>query len=152
MATTTEPRIATVSVTVGDQELTFESGKLAKQADGSVLVRAGDTMVLAGTVGLRSWVLGGLLRAPGVGIFEVENALAHVGPGTRSVNACVILFRYLGRIVFPLHLSADESAWSIEGEPQLTIIGQLPELISKERKPACAVMLSEGAGAGPIPR
>ncbi len=47
MATTTEPRTATVSVTVGDQELTFESGKLAKQADGSVVVRAGDTIVLA---------------------------------------------------------------------------------------------------------
>src|SRR5215211_7780444 len=47
MATTTEPRTASVSVTVGDQELTFESGKLAKQADGSVVVRAGETMVLA---------------------------------------------------------------------------------------------------------
>jgi len=51
MATTTEPRVATVSVTVGDQELTFESGKLAKQADGSVVVRAGDTMVLAAATG-----------------------------------------------------------------------------------------------------
>jgi polyribonucleotide nucleotidyltransferase len=47
MATTTEPRVASVSVTVGDQELTFESGKLAKQADGAVVVRAGDTVVLA---------------------------------------------------------------------------------------------------------
>jgi len=47
MATTTEPRVAFVSVTVGDQELTFESGKLAKQADGAVVVRAGETMVLA---------------------------------------------------------------------------------------------------------
>ncbi len=36
-----------VSVTVGDQEITFESGKLAKQADGAVVVRSGDTMVLA---------------------------------------------------------------------------------------------------------
>src|SRR3954447_2937288 len=47
MATTTEPRTATVSVTVGDQELTFETGKLAKQADGAVVVRSGETMVLA---------------------------------------------------------------------------------------------------------
>jgi polyribonucleotide nucleotidyltransferase len=47
MAVTTEPRTAMVSVTVGDQELTFETGKLAKQADGAVLVRAGETMVLA---------------------------------------------------------------------------------------------------------
>ena len=47
MAPTTEPRTASVSVTVGDQELTFESGKLAKQADGAVVVRSGETMVLA---------------------------------------------------------------------------------------------------------
>src|SRR4051812_13981807 len=51
MATTTEPRVATVSVTVGDQELTFESGKIAKQADGAVVVRSGDTMVLAAATG-----------------------------------------------------------------------------------------------------
>src|SRR5437868_7251529 len=44
---TTEARTAMVSVTVGDQELTFETGKLAKQADGAVVVRAGETMVLA---------------------------------------------------------------------------------------------------------
>src|SRR5687767_9630069 len=37
----------TVSVTVGDHEISFETGKLAKQADGAVVVRAGDTMVLA---------------------------------------------------------------------------------------------------------
>src|SRR6187431_1579211 len=47
MATTTEPRVASVSVTIGGQELTFESGKLAKQADGAVVVRSGETMVLA---------------------------------------------------------------------------------------------------------
>src|SRR5215211_844631 len=51
MATTTEPRVATVSVTVGEQELTFETGKLAKQADGAVVVRAGGTMVLAAATG-----------------------------------------------------------------------------------------------------
>jgi polyribonucleotide nucleotidyltransferase len=38
---------STVGVTVGRDEITFETGKLAKQADGAVLVRAGDTMVLA---------------------------------------------------------------------------------------------------------
>src|SRR5206468_48631 len=46
MSTMTE-NLATVSVTVGEQEMTFEAGKLAKQADGSVVVRAGETMVLA---------------------------------------------------------------------------------------------------------
>jgi polyribonucleotide nucleotidyltransferase len=46
MSTMTE-NLAQVSVTVGDQDMTFESGKLAKQADGAVVVRAGETMVLA---------------------------------------------------------------------------------------------------------
>src|SRR3954465_162626 len=36
-----------VSVEIGGTESTFETGKLAKQAGGSVVVRAGDTMVLA---------------------------------------------------------------------------------------------------------
>src|SRR2546423_5229500 len=40
-------RRATVSVSVGEGEITFETGKLAKQADGAVVVRSGDTMVLA---------------------------------------------------------------------------------------------------------
>ena len=44
-------RYATVSVTVGDREISFETGKLAKQADGAVVVRSGETMVLATAVG-----------------------------------------------------------------------------------------------------
>src|SRR5882672_7151894 len=44
-------RLARVSVQIGEQEITFETGKLAKQADGAVVVRAGDTMVLATAVG-----------------------------------------------------------------------------------------------------
>src|SRR5881397_1828577 len=40
-------RLARVSVQVGDQEISFETGKLAKQADGAVVIRSGETMVLA---------------------------------------------------------------------------------------------------------
>jgi polyribonucleotide nucleotidyltransferase len=36
-----------VEETIGGNEISFENGKLAKQADGAVLVRSGDTMVLA---------------------------------------------------------------------------------------------------------
>ena len=46
MSIATERR-AQVSVQVGEQEITFETGKLAKQADGAVVVRSGETMVLA---------------------------------------------------------------------------------------------------------
>jgi polyribonucleotide nucleotidyltransferase len=42
---------ARVAATVGRDEISFETGKLAKQADGAVLVRAGDTMVLATAMG-----------------------------------------------------------------------------------------------------
>ena len=38
---------ASVSVDIGGSEITFETGKLAKQADGAVLVRSGETMILA---------------------------------------------------------------------------------------------------------
>jgi polyribonucleotide nucleotidyltransferase len=40
-------QLASVSADIGGKEITFESGKLAKQADGAVLVRSGETMILA---------------------------------------------------------------------------------------------------------
>src|SRR6516162_3636050 len=36
-----------VAVEIGGKEITFETGKLAKQADGAVVVRSGETVVLA---------------------------------------------------------------------------------------------------------
>jgi polyribonucleotide nucleotidyltransferase len=47
MNTTLVPSVADVRVTVGDAEITMETGRLAKQADGAVVVRSGETMVLA---------------------------------------------------------------------------------------------------------
>src|ERR671935_2798442 len=41
------PQAHRVSVEVGGTEISFETGKLAKQASGAVVVQAGDTMVLA---------------------------------------------------------------------------------------------------------
>src|ERR1700736_815210 len=41
------------SVKVGEQELSVETGRMAKQADGSVLVRVGDTMLLVTAVSAR---------------------------------------------------------------------------------------------------
>src|SRR5215213_8782107 len=38
------------SIKLGDQELTIETGKIAKQADGAVVVRYGDTMILVTAV------------------------------------------------------------------------------------------------------
>ncbi len=44
-------RSATVTVEIGGREIAFETGRLAKQADGAVVVRSGDTMILATAVG-----------------------------------------------------------------------------------------------------
>jgi tetratricopeptide (TPR) repeat protein len=80
-------------------------------------VLLGSSVALASVFLLRRWVLGGFLKAPGTGVFEVENALYPLDAIPRAINACVILFRYVGRTFLPLHLSADESAWSIEVVP-----------------------------------
>src|SRR3954463_16294306 len=42
------------SIKLGDRELTVETGKIAKQADGSVIIRYGDTMVLCAAVGAQT--------------------------------------------------------------------------------------------------
>src|SRR6478672_12780721 len=52
-----EPRKASMylkkSVKIGESELSIETGRLAKQADGSVVVRYGDTMLLVTAVSAR---------------------------------------------------------------------------------------------------
>src|SRR3954447_17172635 len=48
----------TVSAKVGNQDISFDTGRLAKQADGSVVVRTGDSMVLVTAVSQREPKLG----------------------------------------------------------------------------------------------
>ena len=38
------------SIEIGGKEISIETGKLAKQADGAVVLRMGDTMILATVV------------------------------------------------------------------------------------------------------
>ena len=42
------------SIRLGDKELTVETGRVAKQADGSVVIRYGDTMLLVAAVGAQT--------------------------------------------------------------------------------------------------
>src|SRR5919107_3606206 len=42
------------SIKLGDRDLTVETGRVAKQADGSVVIRYGDTMLLVAAVGANS--------------------------------------------------------------------------------------------------
>ncbi|MEO9176986.1 MAG: hypothetical protein ABI317_15850, partial [Gaiellales bacterium] len=51
MSTLTEAGEVTVTIEVGSEEISFSSGLMAKQADGAVVVRSGETMVLATAVG-----------------------------------------------------------------------------------------------------
>ena len=74
---------------------------------------AGAAVVLALDLLYRRWVLGGFLKSESFRIFEVENPLAPLPALARAANAATILFRYVGRLLVPLRLSADESAWSI---------------------------------------
>ena len=40
----------TKTIEIGGKKISIETGKLAKQADGSVVLRMGDTMILATVV------------------------------------------------------------------------------------------------------
>ena len=51
MSTLTQTGEVTVTIEIGGEEISFSSGRLAKQADGAVVVRSGETMVLATAVG-----------------------------------------------------------------------------------------------------
>src|SRR5437763_15846659 len=42
------------SIKLGERELTVETGRVAKQADGSVVIRYGDTMLLVAAVAANS--------------------------------------------------------------------------------------------------
>src|SRR3954449_5925361 len=50
----TQKKYLSESIKVGDQELSVETGKVAKQADGSVVIRYGETMVLVTAVSMRT--------------------------------------------------------------------------------------------------
>src|SRR5205809_1641964 len=50
----TQKKYLSESIKVGDKELIVETGRVAKQADGSVVVRYGDTMILVTAVSGRS--------------------------------------------------------------------------------------------------
>ncbi|HEY6232269.1 MAG TPA: polyribonucleotide nucleotidyltransferase, partial [Pyrinomonadaceae bacterium] len=42
------------SIKLGDKDLTVETGRVAKQADGSVVITYGDTMLLVAAVGAQT--------------------------------------------------------------------------------------------------
>ncbi|PIE64962.1 MAG: polyribonucleotide nucleotidyltransferase [Desulfobacterales bacterium] len=147
--------IYTVEAMIGDKEISLETGKLAKQASGSVTVRCGETVVLVTAVGDRQ-------NKPELGFLpltiEYQEKLASVGripgnyfrreigrPSDHEVLTCRIIDRPL-RPLFPdgycaetqviaSVLSADQ-----ENDPDvLAITGA-----------SCALTLSDIPFAGPV--
>jgi tetratricopeptide (TPR) repeat protein len=98
---------------------------IATRAEGGLAARAraafargwplylGSAAALIGIFALRARVLGGALKNAGTGIYELENPLAPLAALPRVWNAVALLVRYVGRTIFPLELTADESAWSL---------------------------------------
>ncbi len=150
-----EIMIYTVEAMIGDKEISLETGKLAKQASGSVTVRCGETVVLVTAVGDRQ-------NKPELGFLpltiEYQEKLASVGripgnyfrreigrPSDHEVLTCRIIDRPL-RPLFPdgycaetqviaSVLSADQ-----ENDPDvLAITGA-----------SCALTLSDIPFAGPV--
>ncbi|MDY0781607.1 polyribonucleotide nucleotidyltransferase [Tenacibaculum sp. IB213877] len=102
------PQVFTQVIELGDgRTITLETGKLAKQADGSVVVRMGDTMLLATVVSART-------AAPGIDFlpltvdYREKFAAAGRYPGgfmkreARPSNEEILTMRLVDRVLRPL--------------------------------------------------
>lgn len=111
----------------------LESGTAGQRVAGALRrgawLYAGSAVILAGMFFLRRLVLGGVLKSRSFVIFELENPLAPLPALERAANAAGILFRYVGRLVLPVRLSADESAWSIPVQRGLSLSGAVAVLL-----------------------
>jgi tetratricopeptide (TPR) repeat protein len=111
----------------------LESGTAGQRVAGALRrgagLYAGSAAILAGMFFLRRLVLGGVLKSRSFVIFELENPLAPLPALDRAANAAAILFRYVGRLVLPVRLSADESAWSIPVERGFFLSGAVALLL-----------------------
>jgi polyribonucleotide nucleotidyltransferase len=99
--------VETVTAQIGDVPISFETGKLAKQANGAVVVRAGDTMVLVTAVGAQE-------ARPGAAFFpltvDVEERMYAAGkiPGgfikreSRPSDRATLTARMTDRPIRPL--------------------------------------------------
>ena len=107
---------------------------------------AGSSLLLAGSFLLRRWVLGGFLKSRTFRIFDLENPLAPLPAAERVTNAAAILLRYVGRLLAPLRLSGDESAWSIPVRHGFDAIGLAALFLLAALTVACVLRLREDSG------
>src|SRR3954462_3705268 len=147
-------RRAQVSVSVGNQEISFETGKLAKQADGAVVVRSGDTMVLATAVGRAEAREGADFFPLTSGVGERMYAAGKIPGGFlkregRASERATLTARMIDRPVRPLW----PKGFRNEGQvicPVLSADMVIPPYILCINGASAALMLSPPPSAGPV--
>jgi polyribonucleotide nucleotidyltransferase len=103
----TKEVMTTVEVEVGGKKITLETGRLAKQANGSVLVRCGDTMVLVAATGRTSGREGQDFFPLTVDVEERHYAAGKIPGGfikreSRPSDKAVLAARQIDRPIRPL--------------------------------------------------
>ena len=144
------------SVTVGGKELTIETGKWAKQASGSVVIRMGDTMVLVTATGSSKGPREGMdfpathLRVPG----EVLRGRASI-PGSyfrreaRPSEAEVLVCRLMDRPSRPLF----PKSWRIDTQLIANVVSfdkENPSDVLAMTGASAALHISDLVWAGPL--
>jgi polyribonucleotide nucleotidyltransferase len=143
-----------VSVQVGSQEIHIETGRLAKQADGAVTVRLGETIVIVATVASTS-------PRPGIDFFplmvDYREKAAAVGrfPGGyfkregRPTEKEILTSRMIDRPIRPLF----PQGWRNEVQVQSILLSadgeNDPDILSMNGASA-ALMVSDIPWAGPL--
>jgi polyribonucleotide nucleotidyltransferase len=144
-----------VEATLGAQTISFETGKIARQASGSVLVRCGDTAVLVTAVGDK-------VNKPELGFLpltiEYQEKMASVGriPGNyfrreigRPSDQEVLTCRIIDRPLRPLFADG----YSAETQVIATVLSadqeNNPDMLALTGA-SCALMLSDIPFGGPV--
>jgi polyribonucleotide nucleotidyltransferase len=150
-----EIMINKVEATLGAQTISFETGKIARQASGSVLVRCGDTAVLVTAVGDK-------VNKPELGFLpltiEYQEKMASVGriPGNyfrreigRPSDQEVLTCRIIDRPLRPLFADG----YSAETQVIATVLSadqeNNPDMLALTGA-SCALMLSDIPFGGPV--
>ncbi|HBH29647.1 MAG: polyribonucleotide nucleotidyltransferase [Desulfofustis sp. PB-SRB1] len=147
--------INSVEAIIGQQSISIETGKLAKQASGSVLIRSGETVVLVTAVGEK-------VHRPELGFLpltiEYQEKLASVGkipgnyfrreigrPSEQEVLTCRIIDRPLRPLFAPGYRAETQVIASVLSADQ----HHPPDILALTGA-SCALSLSDIPFAGPV--
>ncbi len=145
----------TVEATLGAHTISIETGKLAKQASGSVVVRCGETVVLVTAVGDK-------VNKPELGFLpltiEYQEKMASVGriPGNyfrreigRPSDQEVLTCRIIDRPMRPLFAAGYFAETQVIASVLSADLENQPDMLALTGA-SCALMLSDIPFAGPV--